>query len=71
LPDRAEAIVDLHFWWRRGRGDLKLLDVETVISEATLYKQHGGRSLVDATSIGIARDPERLLEKRCPCPEPG
>ncbi|MDP6063903.1 MAG: hypothetical protein QGI49_03835 [SAR202 cluster bacterium] len=50
---------------------MKLLDVETAISEVTLYKQHGGRSLVDATSIGIARDPERLLEKRCPCPEPG
>ncbi len=50
----------------RGQGmanqdDLKLLDVETAISEATLYKQHGGTSLVDATSIGIARDPKALV----------
>ena len=41
--------------------DLKLLDVETAISEARLYKQHGGLSLVDATSIGIARDPMALV----------
>jgi phosphotriesterase-related protein len=34
--------------------------VDTAIAEATLYKQHGGSSLVDATSIGIARDPAAL-----------
>ena len=33
-----------------------LFDVSTAIEEVTLYKQHGGDSLVDATSIGIARD---------------
>ena len=38
----------------------RLLDVDTAIHEAALYKQHGGDSLVDATSIGIARDPDAL-----------
>ena len=37
-----------------------LLDVPTAIEEARLYKQHGGNGLVDATSIGIARDPRAL-----------
>ena len=35
----------------------RLLDVDTAIDEAGLYKQYGGVSLVDATSIGISRDP--------------
>ena len=37
-----------------------LTDVETAISEASLYKRRGGDSLVDATSIGIGRDPDGL-----------
>ena len=35
----------------------QLLSVETAIDETMLYKQFGGGSMVDATSIGIARDP--------------
>ena len=38
----------------------QLFDVPTAIDEAILYKQYGGDSLVDATSIGIARDPMGL-----------
>ena len=38
----------------------RLLDVDTAIDEANLYKQYGGVSLVDATSIGISRDPVGL-----------
>jgi len=34
-----------------------LLSIDTAIKEMMLYKQFGGGSLVDATSIGIARDP--------------
>ena len=32
----------------------RLLSVDTAIEEAILYKEYGGDSLVDATSIGIA-----------------
>ena len=35
----------------------QLLSIDTAIDETMLYKQFGGGSLVDATSIGIARDP--------------
>ena len=37
-----------------------LLDINTAIEEAMLYKQYGGNSLVDATSLGIGRDPVGL-----------
>ena len=40
--------------------DYRLLDIDTAIEEAKLFKEHGGSSLVDATSIGIARDPVSL-----------
>ena len=36
-------------------------DVSTVIDEVMLYQQHGGDSLVDATSIGMSRDPMGLF----------
>ena len=38
----------------------RLLDVSVAIEEANMYKQHGGGTMVDATSIGIARDPVGL-----------
>jgi len=40
----------------------RLLDLETAIGEAALYRRHGGGSLVDATSVGIARDPGGLAQ---------
>ena len=39
----------------------QLTDIDTAIKEATLYKRYGGEAIVDATSIGIARDPVGLL----------
>ena len=42
------------------RDNSQLLDVETAIQEANLYQMYGGHSMVDATSIGIARDPLAL-----------
>ena len=46
--------------WRYNLDNMKLLDVQTAVEEASLYKHVGGNSLVDATSIGIARDPLAL-----------
>ena len=37
-----------------------LSDIDTAIKEAELYKRNGGGAVVDATSIGIARDPAGL-----------
>lgn len=35
----------------------RLWDVQTAIEEVSLYKQFGGDSLVEATAIGLGRDP--------------
>ena len=40
--------------------DNRLLDVSTAIEEVNGYRQHGGDSVVDATSIGLFRDPAGL-----------
>ncbi len=49
--------------WRRFAYQLdfqQLLDVQVAIEEISRYKYAGGNSLVDATSVGIARDPLAL-----------
>ena len=40
--------------------NLLVLDEDTAIEEATLYQRHGGGAIVDATPIGIGRDPLAL-----------
>ncbi len=42
------------------RANLLLGDEETAIAEASLYKRAGGGTIVDATTIGIGRDPLAL-----------
>ena len=42
--------------------NLRLMDVETAVAEASLYKAAGGGAIVDATTIGIGRD-ARALER--------
>ena len=59
-PVSLETLGYIRHYAMANLDDSRLLDVETAIDEARLYKQHGGSSLVDATSIGIARDPVSL-----------
>ena len=42
------------------RDNGRLDDVETAIEEARLYAESGGGAIVDATSLGIGRDPQGL-----------
>lgn len=42
--------------------NLVLDDMETAINEALLFKKAGGRTMVDCTSIGIKRQPQKLKE---------
>ncbi len=44
----------------RNKDNLEVLDEELAISEALLFKAQGGRTIVDATTIGIGRDPRAL-----------
>src|SRR5262249_6766871 len=45
---------------RHHRGNLVLDDVELAIEELADYKRLGGGTIVDATSVGIGRDPDGL-----------
>ena len=53
--------INLLGWINNGRWpnseNTKLDDIPTQIEEVGLYKQFGGAALVDATNIGIGRDP--------------
>ena len=40
--------------------DFRLSDIETAIKEVSLYKQYGGNSLVEVSSLGLGRDPVGL-----------
>ena len=48
-----------HYRWRN-EDNARLPDIGAVIDEVQLYKQFGGGTLVDATSLGIGRDPVGL-----------
>ena len=47
--------------WTSNRDNLLLLDEDLMIREAHLYREAGGRTIVDTTSIGISRNPEALV----------
>ena len=44
------------------KDNLLLDDVATAVDEVSEFKQRGGRTIVDCTSIGIHRDPVKLRE---------
>ena len=62
LARAQEPITLENLGWVRynsfsNRDNLLLGDEETAIEEASLYKRAGGGTIVDATTIGIGRDP--------------
>lgn len=66
--DLADAPITMeNLGWVRhnhysNHANLQLMDVETAVFEAGLYKSVGGGAIVDATTIGIGRD-ARALER--------
>lgn len=56
LRNHYEVLYD----WTRSLDNLQLLDEATAIEEALLYRWEGGRTLVDPTNVGLARDPLAL-----------
>ena len=56
-PVSLETIGRLRHYSMPNLDNLRLFDVPTAVEEVMLYRQYGGDSLVDATSVGIARDP--------------
>jgi len=61
-PVSQETLGQIRYYGAQNADNARLFDVPTAIEEVGLYKQHGGDSLVDATSIGIARDPKGLSQ---------
>jgi phosphotriesterase-related protein len=61
-PVTMEVLGSINFGGHRSLDNSRLLDVETAIAEALLFKRAGGDTIVEATSIGIGRDPEGLRE---------
>ena len=59
-PVSMETVGRIRHYKDANFDDAQLFDVDTAIDEVALYGQHGGGSLVDATSVGIARDPAGL-----------
>ena len=55
-PVSLENVGRIRHWAERNLDNVQLTDVSAAIDEANTYKQYGGGTLVDATSIGIKRD---------------
>ena len=67
-PEKGESPITLENlgWVRRNyysnRFNLQLMDLETTIDEVRRYRNAGGGAIVDATTIGIGRNPEALVQ---------
>ena len=59
-PVSMEDLGRLYHGQGDNKDNSKLDDISTIIAEVGLYKQYGGSTLVDATNIGIGRDPVGL-----------
>ena len=59
-PVSLENLAWVRYDQFRSRDNMEILDEELAISEALLFKRHGGKTIVDATTIGIGRDPLAL-----------
>ncbi|MSU47001.1 MAG: phosphotriesterase-related protein [Lacunisphaera sp.] len=59
-PVSLETLGYIRYYSAPNKDNLKLLDIATAINELKLYKKHGGNSVVDATSVGLARNPVGL-----------
>ena len=51
--------LENYYWSRRhhSRDDLRLTDTDVAIEELTAYRDAGGGTIVDVTSVGLGRDP--------------
>jgi len=59
-PISMENLHWLHYHPSSNRDNLRMLDEEVAIKEALRYKYAGGKTIVDVTNIGLARDPLAL-----------
>jgi len=61
-PVNMETVGYIRYYFTPNGDTSVLSDIDTAVDEAKLYKKHGGGTLVDATSIGLSRDPVGLQQ---------
>jgi phosphotriesterase-related protein len=61
-PFSVELLGRINYGGQPNLDNSRLVDIETAICETMLYKRAGGTAIVEATSIGIGRDPEGLRQ---------
>ena len=59
-PITLENLGWVRYNWFSNRDNLLLTDEDTTVEELLRFKEAGGGTVVDATTIGIGRDPEAL-----------
>ena len=59
-PLSLENLGWVRYNWTSNLDNLTLFDEDTTVAEVNRYIRAGGTALVDATSIGIGRDPQGL-----------
>lgn len=60
-PMRMDILGYLSYYFAANLDNLRLDDIDTAIAEIGLYKRHGGGAIVEASSIGLSRNPEGLV----------
>ena len=60
-PVSPETVGQIRHYASPNADDARLFDVSTAIDELMLYKQYGGVSIVEVSSVGLARDPLGLV----------
>jgi phosphotriesterase-related protein len=61
-PVTIELLGSINYGGQTNLDNSRLLDVDTAIAETLLFKRAGGDTIVEATSIGIGRDPDGLRQ---------
>jgi phosphotriesterase-related protein len=61
-PVTMDLLGSINFGGQTNLDNSRLLDIETAIGETTLFRRAGGDTIVEATSIGIGRDPQGLRQ---------
>ena len=59
-PVSLENLSWLRYHPYMSMDNMRLLDEQEAINEAMIFKQAGGNTIVDATNVGIGRDPKAL-----------
>ena len=62
MPVTMDRLAFLHAHVWENRDLLSVQDVDTTLAEVMAFKSAGGGAIVDVTSIGLGRDPRKLVE---------